>query len=228
MVKRTRRKNKSKKRTNRKRTTRKRTTRKRTTRRLRGGQVTIPNNIKELLSKYNNRVHCLQWCSNCGQGQLPGLKKGLCYDAAESKTKGTDCYKCDCGFKLNNRIAKHIITSNYDTINGEYDENVKIKSDKLNSLKQIYREKMAEFNNVCNKTYTVFEIDKLTTTDKSGVQHNPIFDNIRDLAIKIDLNMGVGSVHSLEAPKKLLKWLPLKESDFYNSTFTGLVKAITG
>jgi hypothetical protein len=201
MVKRTRRKNKSKKRTN----------RKRTTRRLRGG------------------ANCLTWCSNCGEGSIGISGFGLCYDAAESKTQATDCYKCNCGFKLVNPIARHIITSNYNTINGEFEVNygnAKIKSDKLNSLKQIYREKMTEFNNVCNnRKYTVFEIDLLTTTE-SGVQTNNILDNIRKLAIGIGMNMGVESVRSLEAPKKLLKWLPLKESDFYISTASQVVSSL--
>jgi hypothetical protein len=175
----------------------------------------------------DNRSVCLQWCSSCGKGQIG--RNGLCKDFEKSKGKDTEFYKCTCGFTLVNPIAKHIITSNYDTINGEYevkDGNVKIKSDKLNSLKQIYREKMAEFNNVCKKTYTESEIDGFTITE-SGVQRNDILDNIRKLAIKIGMNMGVESVRSFEAPKKLLKWLPLKESDFYQSTASQVVSSVT-
>ena len=195
MVKRTRRKNKSKKRTN-----RKRTTHKRTTRRLRGGGPAD-----------------LPWCSSCGQG---GDHKGLTKDL----TKPEAVYKCkSCGFNLTNYIAINYITQTlrlvgkpseveFDPITG-----FKLKTTSLETLKTKYRQIVSSFNDACNQTYTVEQIKLM------GNEGINILEKIRKVAIVYEF---FSVDDEFNETKKLLQWLPLKESDFYKSTVSQVASSV--
>ena len=185
-----------------------------------GGGVSEAN-YEKIKDNIRRRSVCLQFCSSCGQGNIGN--KGLCKDSS-------GVYKCSCGFTLVNPIAERIIYRSYQEIKGQFDGNFKIKPDKMTELKQFYRTEMSKFNIACeckNKTWTEQEIALLTTTN-SGVEHNRILDNIREAALQIGMDMGVGSVRSLTKPMALLKWLPLKETDFYQSIASKAFSSITG
>jgi len=76
------------------------------------------------------------------------------------------------------------------------------------------------------------------TLDMCRKEINEVIDNLNNtkkvseterLVINIKgILSNIGIEQTDYETKVLIKWLPLKQSDFYNSTFTGLVKAITG
>jgi hypothetical protein len=196
------------------------------------GLDTIPSNVKELMGKYSNRSNrrpCLNWCSSCGQGQLQGLNKGLC---KISNDKDPPVYKCNCGFILKNDIARYfIVDSPAFKIQGKNENGTLNKTD-LDRCKLAYKTDVMEtFNNACNGTkYTVAQIKIMDQKDsnKPGTQ---ILTNIRTVAIDYGMfNDSLAVFRADEDFKKtidLLQWLPLKESDFYQSTASQVLSSVT-
>ncbi len=222
MVKRTRRKNKSKKRTN-----RKRTTRKRTTRRLRGGMMMTQSQLAAIRS----RASCLLYCSSCGEGGV--ANKGLC--KLESESINTAVYQCNsCKFKLNNYIAIQIINKSFRGIKGNGvdvnpDGTVKLKKATLEDLKGKYREIVSRFHNACDRSYTDYKLDDMDQKhlrsggeekDKPGTR---ILEDLKKVAISEDLlNLPRYNLNDegYTQTKKLLEWLPLEVSHFYKPSLS--------
>jgi len=194
------------------------------------------------LASIPSHAPCLMYCSSCGEGGV--ANKGLCKLLRESRLSLKEVYQCNsCKFKLNNYIAIQIINKSFRGISqtgvdARPDGTVKLKMATLEDLKRKYREIVSRFHDACDKSYDDYDLvqmDKKHLRDGGKVEDKPgtrILEDLKELAISedlLDLPRYNLNDEGYTQTKKLLKWLPLKESDFFDSTLTGMAKStLTG
>jgi hypothetical protein len=154
----------------------------------------------------HNPPICAPYCSNCGAQGIHKEVEGLCKQDNKPINIDSDVnFKCKCGFTITNYLVHYFICECQTT---------RCRTNDHRKYRPGFDAVVSRFNKACNnKKYTIFEIE-----DYPQEQQNEILQKIKDVAKGYGMEME--SYGGFEKTKKILKWLPLQKSQFYNESMT--------